>query len=142
MVGAVEAQAEAGLIDDPSNIAKQRVYLFSGKSDYTVQQSVTVATKDAYVELGASVAFDFDLSAGHGWPSDLATASCGSSLSPYFVNCDDFDGAGAFLKHSLPQAGPYTARGTAKSSRLRKFEQASFVPSEATLSDAELDEYG
>ena len=47
--------AKEGDIDDPSNIAKQRVYLFSGKKDITVQSGVVSDAEPYFKSFGASV---------------------------------------------------------------------------------------
>lgn len=47
--------AKEGSIDDPSNIANQRVYLFSGKKDITVQSGVVADCQQYYKSFNAQV---------------------------------------------------------------------------------------
>jgi hypothetical protein len=58
-----------GLIDDPANIKRHKVYMFSGTLDFVVNSGVMTATRDIYLKYGVSAAnllTKFDLSAGHG----------------------------------------------------------------------------
>ena len=92
-------------IDNVSNIANQKIYIFTGTGDTTVGQSVTNQVNNLYVTTGHFVAagnvrYDHSSNASHTFPTDFNSTgnnSCTSSLSPYISNCS-FDGAGTALQ--------------------------------------------
>ena len=106
-----------------------------------MKSTIVSATKDAYDQLGAATAGDFEVNAAHGWPSPVATSSCSFSFSPYMINCNNFDVAKKFLEHALPERGPYESAGSPSESRLFRFDQTQFIPSDAG-SDHEMADYG
>jgi poly(3-hydroxybutyrate) depolymerase len=121
-------------IDDVANIARQRIYIFSGTSDTTVGPNVTGQVYKLYVTTGnftssSNVKYDHTNGAAHTFPTDFSGSgdnSCSVSTSPYISNCN-FDGAGTALQWIY---GPLTARnnGTLGGS-LDQFDQTPFVAS-------------
>jgi poly(3-hydroxybutyrate) depolymerase len=128
-----------GWIDDPSNLAAQKWYLFSGKYDVTIDTDVMRALKRILGALGvpaASIKSEFSLSAGHTWPSKgSGSSSCAVAGPPYVSDCG-YDGAFEMLKaiHGaavLPRAS--SARGD-----LIEFDQTAF----GANSDSEMGDEG
>lgn len=131
----LERLAAKGWIDSPSNLARARVYFFTGGSDALVAPEVVEKGKALYDALGVpagAIVFE-DRSgpaakAGHSWVTKTFGAECSSNKAPFVNNCL-YDQAGAELNAiygpnlQLPAA---TASG-----RIVAFDQAEFVPQRA-----------
>lgn len=98
----ISSQASKGKVDDPSNIAGSRVFVFSGTSDSTVNPKVNQETVNLYKEFNAEVESKFDLAAGHTMPTVDNGNTCTSTASPYIGKCN-YDGAFEALKHLHPE---------------------------------------
>ncbi|MFL6624534.1 MAG: fibronectin type III domain-containing protein [Sulfurifustis sp.] len=120
--------------DSVSNIANQKIYIWTGLSDTTVGPNVTNQVYSLYVTSGgfvssANVKYDKLSGAAHTFPTDFDSSgnnACGTAASPYISNCS-FDGAGAILKQIY---GTLNARnnGTLGGS-LIQFDQTEFIAS-------------
>ena len=132
-----------GDIDPAENVANQRIYMFSGKLDVTIQTGVMEATEKWYRELNvpkANIKTEFDMTAGHLWPTDDYGGSCLGGGPPYIGDCG-YDGSGIMLKHVMP--GNYVARGKPKhSSNLMKIDQERFIPGGKSPRTAQVGEEG
>jgi hypothetical protein len=124
-------------IDDLQGLAKQRIYLFSGSLDKTVDRRVVQQTK-AFYEL-AGVAHDHidytdSVPAGHAIITDSeADGACGVTASPFINNCG-FEQSHRILRWIYgdlkPPASPPTGH-------LSAFDQTPFDPQHrATLANA------
>jgi len=82
------------------NLSNDKVWIFHGKEDSTVSQSVTQSLVSFYQELGVDVSRHFDLSVGHGFPTKDKGVICAETKSPYLNQCQ-FDGAGSLLSFLL-----------------------------------------
>lgn len=91
---------ESGVVDDPANLADDRVWVFHGSADVIVDASVTTAAADFYRAFVSpeSVALVDDVPAAHGMPTQASGLACGE-MAPPFVNACGFDAAGALLEH-------------------------------------------
>lgn len=125
-------------IDDLAHVARQRVYIFTGRSDKVVNQFVVRKTRDFYERLGVTgeaLKFVDDVDAGHclitSNPDDTAPLS---ENRPPYINFGGFMQSHDILRHIYPDLRPPgPARG-----ELRLFRQAEFVegrPDGAGLSD-------
>jgi len=116
-------------IDDPTNLARQRSFLFSGTKDTTVAPAVMGVLNDYfnfYVDDSEQVFFKDDLVAAHTQPTDdpVNKNACTVSSSPYLSDCD-YDGAGEALGHIL---GDLEARNDgALSGETINFNQKPFI---------------
>jgi poly(3-hydroxybutyrate) depolymerase len=98
--------ARDGVIDPVANIARQRVYLFSGTNDTVVVPSVMRAVHDFYKQAGvpgAALAFVATMPAGHAFVAVDIGEACPENGGIYVVRCS-FDGGfydqpGAVLHH-------------------------------------------
>ncbi len=121
MQGRIDTYSSSGAIDNKSNIAGQKVYLFIGTSDTTVGQNPVTALKTQYTNNGVTTANMQHVvrsGASHTFPTDFDSTgnnSCGSAASPYISNCS-YDGAKAVLeqfygtlnaRNNAPAAGNY-----------------------------------
>jgi poly(3-hydroxybutyrate) depolymerase len=119
-------------IDPASNMAAQKVYMFSGTSDTTVATSVMDQVYKYYVTNGSfvpagNVTYKKDLNAAHTFPTDFSSTgnnACTTAASPYISNCG-FDGAGAILQRIY---GSLNARNTGTlGGTVIQFDQTEFI---------------
>lgn len=89
---AAESFAQAGLIDPVGGLARQRIYLFSGKADQTVITQVVNQTAQFYKEAGVpanNIAYITDINAGHALITALNSyQKCPLTATPYINDCD------------------------------------------------------
>ena len=99
LIRTTDENARRGRIDPTSNLAQQRIWLFSGKSDSIVPQRVMDAL-DAYfahyVEK-SRISYNRDIDAQHAMPTDSYGNPCDDLGDPYINNCA-YDAAGELLK--------------------------------------------
>lgn len=86
-----QAFAAKGLIDDPVNLKRQRIYLFSGAKDSVVSTKV-VDQADRFFRLAGVPAKDIDYeklpNAGHALLTNRASdIACDSNKDPFINNC-------------------------------------------------------
>jgi poly(3-hydroxybutyrate) depolymerase len=105
-----ERFARDNRIDALGNIAKARVWLFTGTQDRTVVPAVVDALARQYALLGAQPVTIKDRAAGHGMVTENAGNTCEI----------DYDAAGELLRHLL---GSLSAPSTAAAGRLIAFDQ-------------------
>jgi poly(3-hydroxybutyrate) depolymerase len=140
----VKTLASRAAIDPPSNLAKSRVYIFTGGSDSLVNSETVEKGRDLYAALGvpaANIVFE-DRSgpaakAGHSWVTKNFGGKCFVNKAPYINDCL-YDQAGAELMAIYgPGLKPPAA---APSGRIVTFDQTEFAPGGAArangLSDA------
>lgn len=111
----------SGAIDNKSNIANQKIYMWVGNSDTTVGPNPMTGLKTQYTNNSVPAAnLDYTLQSGaaHTFPTDFDSTgnnSCGTAASPYISNCS-YDGAKAVLtkfygtlnaRNNAPAAGNY-----------------------------------
>ncbi|KRW99921.1 hypothetical protein PPERSA_12597 [Pseudocohnilembus persalinus] len=87
-------------IDDISNMADHKVYIYSGTKDSTVKPGVVEKLQTQYEDFfGVSdIKTEYQIPSQHAWITDSYGNDCAFSGSPYMNNCD-YDQAGAILKH-------------------------------------------
>lgn len=98
LVALTHADADLGLVDPPRNMKGKPVYLFSGKDDSVVSQTVMMSLYSYYDAFGAEIAAEFSLNAEHCLPTLDYGEECATLSSPYLGKCN-FDGAGKALQH-------------------------------------------
>ena len=142
LVDATRQFAARGLIDDPTNIARQRVLILTGDKDQTVPTPLAEQLSDYYSRLALPAAnlVSVHLSrAAHTLPTLSYGKDCGVTASPYLGKCG-FDTARAILSWIYgplrkPQAG--SARG-----RLVQFDQTPFLQANRFLWTSGMDSSG
>lgn len=92
-------------VDPVANIAKARVWLFSGTEDRTVAPAVVQALAKQYALFGAAPVLVNDKPAGHAMVTENAGNACGATEPPFINDCD-YDAAGALLGHLLGALSP------------------------------------
>ena len=135
----VDKLAAKGWIDPPSNLARAKIYVFTGGSDSVVSSDTVEKGRDLYAALGvpaANVVFE-DKSgpaahAGHSWVTTSYGNACSANVSPYIDDCN-YDQAGAELK-AIYGAGLTPPAGKA-TGRIVAFDQTEFVPGKAAAAN-------
>ncbi len=74
-------------IDEHTQIAGDRVWVFQGQSDQTVSRKVVDAQQQLYKKLGASVQQQYSLNAGHGFPTNNFGVECSQTNTPFINQC-------------------------------------------------------
>ena len=97
---AAEGFASLGLIDNLSNLASSKIYMFSGKKDTIVWTRVVKKNEDIFRKLGADVITDYSISAEHTFPTDFFGNEWSNLGKPYINNCD-YKGSKHALDHIL-----------------------------------------
>lgn len=121
----IRRQVAAGRIDPAEGLSDDRVWVFSGGADHTVERVVVDSLVTLYRAHVADDALDFVTlpDAGHAMISVAAESAnaCPSTASPFINRCGEFDAAGEMLAHLV---GPLESRTTAQAASLRRFDQA------------------
>ena len=125
LLSTTEGYAHAGAIDDPAHLDNQRVFLFGGADDHTVDPKVM----DSLAAYYAKVVTHGDIhyvsrraGTAHTMPTLNYGGSCDTTASPYIGNCN-YDGAGNALAeiYGPLQPAAKTAGGTFVSIDQTKF---------------------
>jgi len=98
LIAITDRNAARGAIDDTANLARHRLWLFSGTRD-TIAPQRLVADLFAYYRhylAAANMAYKNDVAAEHAMPTDFFGNPCGILDDPYIVNCS-YDAAGQLL---------------------------------------------
>ncbi len=104
-------RADKGEIDPIADVARDRIYLFTGTADRTVAPSIVRHAAAFYEKLGvpqSNIELVADVPAGHAFVTDDEGSACGTSKGPYVVNCN-YDQAGALLKQIYGNLEPRSA---------------------------------
>lgn len=132
-----KAFGQSGVIDDLSNLKKQKIYLFSGKADKTVKTKVVDQTAQFYKLAGLpakNIRYVKNVNAGHA----IITANdndvaCATTAAPFINDCD-FTQSHDILRHIYANLNPPV---TELSGKIIKFNQSEFVSSTlSSMSDA------
>ena len=135
-VAVTKQYAASGAIDDPSNLAAQKVFLFGGADDHTVNPVVMDSLNSYYsTYLSASSIQYVNRRPGtsHTMPTVSYGTSCDESTSPYIGDCN-YDGAGLALQQIY---GTLNAPATTLSGTIVPLSQGQFIssPSSHSLAD-------
>ncbi|MES2260152.1 MAG: poly(3-hydroxybutyrate) depolymerase [Pseudomonadota bacterium] len=128
LIQATRDFAALGLVDDPVNLARQRVYLFSGGADRTVPALIGGQLADYYGSLGVpqpSISWQRKPDAGHTMPTVGYGTDCAVSESPFIGKCG-YDAAGEILGWIYGPLSP--ARKGKPDGSLILFNQRPFLP--------------
>lgn len=118
--------AKAGDIAALTATTSDRVFLFAGTRDVIVRASIVRAAQRFYERIGVppdAIQFIGRISAGHGFVTETEGGLCGSSATPFVVDCD-YDLAGAMLAHIYPGLAP---RGPRDAGRFIAFDQTAYT---------------
>jgi hypothetical protein len=126
------------VIDDPSNLADSRVWLFHGKSDAIVPLQVMETLRQVYDTLGVrgpKLQFDRNQTgsaANHGMPvsrftgeSKFPIRECNEHETPFVIQCD-FEAAEMLMRHLYPDAFKPASDDPHRDGTLVAFDQSEF----------------
>jgi hypothetical protein len=129
---------QQGLVDDPANLTRSRVWLFHGKDDGLVPQATMDTLKQLYAALGlhepqlASDANSSGQVANHGIPvtkfigeSKFPVRACGQHEPPYVIECG-YEAAGLLLRHLYPDTFKDASDDAHRDGILLAFDQGEF----------------
>ncbi|MES2298464.1 MAG: polyhydroxybutyrate depolymerase [Pseudomonadota bacterium] len=129
LVSYTESLEHAGSIDPTMHLRGERVWLFSGRRDRTVDQSVMDALRSYYLHFmpASHIVYENSLDAGHAFPTRDYGGACSFTGPPYIDNCG-LDAAGAILQQIY---GTLAARAEAAQGKLIEFDQREFLGGDA-----------
>lgn len=96
-VNLVHGNFERSLIDDPKNLAQQRVFILSGSEDKIVLPVAGQKLEEFYRHFRTIPRTEYSLKMGHGFPSNKVQNECAANQLPWVNNCD-YDGAKAIFE--------------------------------------------
>jgi hypothetical protein len=134
----IDAAHRADEVDDPANLADDRVWLFRGALDEVVPEAVAGGLEDLYRLLGVEGdALHVELGdpqrpANHGFPvenfvgeSRFARRDCAEYQPPFVIECG-YDAAGLLLRHLYPQGFAKLPLDPHNAGSLHAFDQTAF----------------
>ena len=126
LVATTRRWADAGSIDPVANLARSKVYLYSGTADDTVRRPVVDALLAYYGSFlpATRIVYRNDVPSGHAMITDGPGAGCAASAPPFIDDCG-FDLAGAMLGHLYGALAP--RNDGAPSGTLAEFDQSVYV---------------
>ena len=107
LAASLRASAAAGLVDDPSWLAGDRVWIFHGAKDRKVGAAVSDSLLRFYKDFIPleRIRYVTQVPAAHGFPTVAEGAACDTDASPWILACG-FDAAGEILKHLYGELAP------------------------------------
>ncbi len=99
LIAITDRDAGRGLIDATSNLARHRIWLFSGSNDTVVPQRVMDDLSTYYrhyIDAG-NISYKNDIAAEHAMPTDFFGNPCATRADPFISNCN-YDAAGQLLQ--------------------------------------------
>jgi len=124
LLSGAELSASSGLIDPLANMLNSPVWMFHGKADQTVRESVADAAAAWYRHFGADVLYNNATGANHAWVSPLGANPCSISASPYTSQCGEMDPPMEMLAHILRR--PISAANNGTLQGLLSFSQDAY----------------
>lgn len=127
--------ASEGNCDPVDNLAKQKVWLFSGTKDTVVHQGVMEKLKQYYGAFidSSLINSTFDMPAEHSWVTNNFGSACAHLGSPYINNCN-FDASFASLDYIVgPLQPPVQAKGLVKTINQETYTPGKVKPSSLSL---------
>lgn len=87
LLGQINTYASSGRIDNPTNIANDRVYIFTGLYDTVEASGVVKLNQNLYSQLNANVKTNYNMRASHGFPTvNYGTACAVLNAANYIIN--------------------------------------------------------
>ncbi len=135
-LGAAKDARSKDLIPPLSNIENDKVYIFTGTMDTTVNPAAAAATRSLYTKLGVkadNLMYVDTVPAGHANVTLDHGNACASTASPYIVDCDR-DEAGNILEFLIGNLKP---KATELTGQIIEFSQKEFSPKPDAISMAD-----
>ena len=135
LVAALRASAALDVVDDPSGLAADRIWIFHGAKDDVVGAAVSdslLRFYKAFVPL-ERIRYETQVPAAHGFPTVADGGACGVAESPWILSCG-YDTAGEMLEHLY---GGLTTPSGNVTGELREFGQVRYLERGALASMAD-----
>ena len=135
-VALTKSYAASGAVDGVEHLKGQRVFLFGGAKDTTVNPAVMDGLHAYYASFVGSSDIDFQrqrANTAHTMPTESYGSACATTSSPFLGKCG-YDASGAALRHIYGALAP---RPASLSGSFRAIPQGSFVDSPAAHSLAD-----
>lgn len=139
MAGFARDFAKARKIDPLANLARRRVYVFSGTQDTVQRQPAVDATVAFFQQVGVppdKLRYVNDLPAGHAVITPKQGNDCAANESPYISHCElggkGYDQAGALLQHIY---GPLNPPAEQPAGQIVAFDQRAFAAKGTSMAD-------
>lgn len=132
LVKQTQKLAESGAIAPLSNLADDRIYIFSGTEDKTVTTTVVDQTYAFFKDVGvpeSAIRYDKTVGAGHAIITNTNTDTECPLTKPPFINDCDFEQSNQILNHIYPELKPATPQNPES---LIAFDQTEFLTSTHT----------
>lgn len=117
--------ADINLIDQPINLAKSQVYIYSGSLDTIIGTPIVQTSEQFYshwINL-KNIKTEYFVQAEHSFPTLNFGSPCSYLGSPYINSCG-FDGAGQVLSHLLINKINLTSPKSLVANNLKPFDQS------------------
>ena len=110
LAASLRASAAARLVDDPSWLAPDRVWIFHGAKDTRVGAAVSDSLLRFYKEFIPleRIRYETQVPAAHGFPTVAEGGACEGDASPWILACG-YDAAGEMLKYLYGALAPPAA---------------------------------
>ncbi|XP_035672280.1 uncharacterized protein LOC118413177 [Branchiostoma floridae] len=124
---------QANLVDNPSNMAADRVYLFHGSSDIMVPEYAMTSLREYYKGFvdNNNIKEVLDVPAFHGFPTADYGGECGHLAGPLFLNNCGYNAAYEVLNHIYgghrPLTKPDPFSHVASHGEFKAFDQSEFT---------------
>ena len=107
LIRITDQNARQGRIDPTSNLAHQRIWLFSGRADSIVPQRIMDALLAYYANYidRSAIVYKNDIDAEHAMPTDSYGNPCDTLGNPFINDCA-YDAAGELLNAVYGQLSP------------------------------------
>lgn len=131
-----ETFAAQGRIDPVANLARQRVYVFSGQADRTVKTMVSATVPQYYALAGAAPAqilYRHNVDAGHSIIVNNSAAVVCKQTAPPYINYCGFNQAAELLAHIY--AGNSQPPVTTPGGQFIRFDQHEFIVGQRSSMD-------
>ncbi|CAL8073274.1 unnamed protein product [Orchesella dallaii] len=117
--------ASANKIDSVSNLNGNKVFVFHGTKDTTVNPTAGHKLEQLYQDFGAVTENEYTIGAVHGFPTDFYGAACGSSSgSTHYINNCNYHGANIGLNYLL--GGSLAPPASSATGQLSEYDQREF----------------
>ena len=126
LVAVTDQRAQDGAVDPTTNLASQKIWMFSGVLDSVVPQLVMDDLHAYYRHYigDTNIRYHNDIKAEHAMPTEGYGGACANLGKPFINNCG-FDAAGELLKWIYGDLRAKNANGL--SGRFIEFDQSEFV---------------
>ena len=135
LVAALRASFAAGVVDDPSWLAPDRVWIFHGAKDTRIGDAVAdslLRFYKAFIPL-ERIRFETQVPAAHGFPTLSEGGACAVDAPPWILACG-YDAAGELLRYLYADlVEPAASSG----GELREFAQSRYIDRDTLASMAD-----